>query len=127
MKTAYLVYKPIIDYEDSIEPYCICLNEKSAKSVEKKIIDWYNEIIENLPEEPEEEKCWMDTEEEAAQKKLIYDDLWIAAHDKSEKIKEKFYKNKPFENIMTYEIPTFKHSYNSPENWVSLMVLDIFP
>lgn len=126
MKTAYLVYKPILEYEDSIDPYCICLSKEDAEAAQNKIIDWYKNIIKKLPEEPDESIHWMDDEEETTRKKEIHDNLWIAAHEKSEKVKEKFFKKKPFENIMTYKIPSFGSGYESPESWVGIMGLEIF-
>lgn len=33
MKTAYLIYRPVMDYEDSESPYLITLTEEAAKAV----------------------------------------------------------------------------------------------
>jgi hypothetical protein len=63
-KTSFLLYQPILDYEESIEPYLICSTLKKAEKIKKEILDFYDGLIKTVPDEPEQDSeewfVWMD-------------------------------------------------------------------
>lgn len=49
MKTAYLIYRPVMDYEESMTPYFICSTKKVAERVLAKIRKWGERAVANMP------------------------------------------------------------------------------
>lgn len=108
-KTAWLVFCPAIDYEDSIDPYCICATKSGAEKIKNKIIKWYGNIVNQLSEEPDP-----DSKE------------WDEMYDSNLNLVRKYCENKPFNNIMTHKIPTFKNDFTYYEGWVGIVELEFF-
>jgi hypothetical protein len=49
MKTAFLIYRPVLDYEESETPYLICISRERAEEVRKEILDHAQELITLMP------------------------------------------------------------------------------
>lgn len=52
MKTAYLIYRPVMDYEESEIPYCICLTKEVAEARRAEMVLFAIEVAGNLPKFP---------------------------------------------------------------------------
>lgn len=49
MKTAYLIYRPVLDYEESEESYGISLTLKGAEAMKQQMMDYANELLTQMP------------------------------------------------------------------------------
>lgn len=49
---AWLVYRPVMDYEESETPYCICLTEGLAEETRKELVRFAESILPMLPRYP---------------------------------------------------------------------------
>lgn len=55
-KTAFLVYRPVMDYEESLNPYFICATRQEAEAAAKKMCDYAQRLAKRMPEYTEEEE-----------------------------------------------------------------------
>lgn len=53
MKTAFLVYRPVMDYEESITPYAIADTKEEADALADKMRDWCKRQAAKLKRIPE--------------------------------------------------------------------------
>jgi hypothetical protein len=53
-KTAYLVYRPVMDYEESMNPYFICMTQKEADDAVRKMHKFCERLINRLPKNNQE-------------------------------------------------------------------------
>jgi hypothetical protein len=67
MKTAFLIYKPVLDYEDSEHSYCVCSTREKAQEIIDKCFSNFDRMKEKIGEQPyshdyddqkEWEKCY---------------------------------------------------------------------
>lgn len=69
-KKCYLLYRPALDYEDSLTPYLVCETSESARHVRDHVIKHYKKFIDKIGEEPNREDVyekweeWFDKKEE---------------------------------------------------------------
>lgn len=49
MKTAYLIYRPVLDYEESEIPYLISLTREDAEAIRQQMLDHANELLTQMP------------------------------------------------------------------------------
>jgi hypothetical protein len=57
-KTAFLIFRPVMDYEESIEPYLICPTKAQAEYALAYIREKMEDIAKHLPLSPEKpERC----------------------------------------------------------------------
>lgn len=54
MKTAFLLHRPVMDYEESINPHLIFTNRRSAHKACREIQEWAQRVFDTMPEMPEE-------------------------------------------------------------------------
>lgn len=53
--TAFLVYRPVMDYEESLQPYLICDSKESAEAALGQIIKFMLRLTKRLPVYPSDE------------------------------------------------------------------------
>lgn len=68
----FLVYRPVLQYEESMEPFVVCDTPEDAQAVVDKVMSYANRLIERLPQYPPD-----DEPDEDGSK-------WTAADDKRE-------------------------------------------
>lgn len=66
MKTAYLIYRPVMDYEESMEPHFVCSTKKLAERVLAKIRKWGDKAVANIPE-------WTDADKDSPEYDKVFD------------------------------------------------------
>jgi len=73
-----LVYRPVMDYEESMEPYFICRNKHEAEAAVNYMKRFMAELIKALPEYPEDGDAEPDlwTERDEARRRLLAGVLW---------------------------------------------------
>lgn len=52
MSTVYLIYKPILDYEDSESALLVCLTKERADAVREELIQWCINTESKMPRVP---------------------------------------------------------------------------
>lgn len=67
----FLVFRPVLDYEDSLTPFLVCDTQGEATAVCDQVIAYANRLINRLPQYPSESAC---------------DDQWMAVHEKRQAI-----------------------------------------
>jgi hypothetical protein len=60
MNEAFLVYRPVMDYEESLVPYLIFKSGRSAAAAVKRMRDYAQAIQEKIPEYDSESETWWD-------------------------------------------------------------------
>ncbi len=53
INTSFLVYRPVIQYEESIEPYLICSSKVEAETIVETVKAFLQNLFASLPESPE--------------------------------------------------------------------------
>ena len=51
-KTMFLVYRPVIQYEESIEPHVICDSREEADQVKRSVYEFMQRLAKRLPKYP---------------------------------------------------------------------------
>jgi hypothetical protein len=55
MKTAFLLHRPVMDYEESINPRLIFTSRRAADKACREIREWAQRVFDTMPAMPEEE------------------------------------------------------------------------
>ena len=87
----FLVYRPSLDYEDSLAPYFICYSRIEADEAVGLIVAFMQRLLKRLPEYPEEDGDHDPAEDEAAAAKAkdVLVEAQIAATDRKDAIVKK--------------------------------------
>jgi hypothetical protein len=48
MKTAFLIYKPVLDYEDSEHSYCVCSTRRKAEKIVDECFSLFEKMRDDL-------------------------------------------------------------------------------
>ncbi len=76
---AFLVHRPIMDYEESITPYFVCLTREAADAAVNCIGEFMAGLLKRLPRYPEEQTDAPDWEEAAGDLPGGASDAWFKA------------------------------------------------
>lgn len=52
--SAYLLYRPVMDYEESMTPHMIFSTQKAGEEAVRKIQEWGKRVFETMPPRPEQ-------------------------------------------------------------------------
>lgn len=71
-KTAFLVYRPVMDYEESLSPYFICETKREAEAAAQKMCEYAQQLADLMPEYTNEEEDtdnseWIKVDEKRAE------------------------------------------------------------
>lgn len=55
MNTTYLIYRPVLDYEESMDPLLTCATKARAEDVRQELIEWCIKTEKSLPQRPQDE------------------------------------------------------------------------
>ncbi len=116
-KSAYLLYRPEMDYEESMEPYLICLSERKAKKIQKEAIDYYKNLYESIPPEPEKEE-WR--EDYCEDQYTTLHNNWY--HSKDAMIREGIDKAPYGIQVNYFDL----NNYSFDKSVISIMKLDLY-
>jgi hypothetical protein len=52
----FLIYRPVMDYEESLNPYLVCSSREVAEQVVKKVRKFMDKLAAKMPEYPPDEE-----------------------------------------------------------------------
>ncbi len=87
---AFLIYRPIILYEESITPYLICNSRRKAEKIRREIVQALQVANDLLLEEPERNFPYNADEEELEKLGKAHDEKYWEIEEKNEEIKKSF-------------------------------------
>lgn len=77
MNKTYLIYRPVLDYEESMNPLLTCSTNERAEDVRQELIKWCHKTEKELPQRPKDEwgNSMDDTDDEFQNKryKAVFD------------------------------------------------------
>jgi hypothetical protein len=100
MKTAFLIYKPVLDYEESEHSYCVCSTRETAQ----EMIDHTLALFEKMRDELDEFDTSIDLDDEE------YDKNWKAQREKEDEFL-KIIENDPIASMFSFS----EYKYNGKD------------
>ena len=107
-KKCWLIYRPVIDYEESLTPYLVCDTEEKAHAIVQELKNWLTVFAASLPIMPDDESNLSDEE------KSHFTKIHTAAFDAG---------------CVPYDLDQIKDEINIYDNnrvegnWIDMMIL----